>query len=154
MTAVMLNDLACKFFREFARYEYCLKATGLREGTQSVKASWSKYAAEVTHVIDAPQSQDLVAAISYFSDHPPKKKIVKDGVLDWDETLSDHKSKAELILLFICRVRNNLFHGGKFNGRWFELQRSDEFMRHALVILRSCAQSHGKVSEAYADSAL
>ncbi len=112
MTAVMLNDLACKFFREFARYEYCLKATWLREGTQSVKASWSKYAAEVTHVIDAPQSQDLVAAISYFSDHPPKKQIVKDRALDWDETLPDHKSKAELILLLICRVRNNLFYGG------------------------------------------
>lgn len=153
MVAVMLDDLAYEFFREFACYEYCLKATGLRENTRAAKASWSKYAAEVTKVFDAPQSKELADAVSYFTDHPPKKQIVIDGVLHWDETLPDHKSKAELILLLICRVRNNLFHGDKFNGRWFEPQRSEELMRHALAILRECAQNHKKVSEAYADSA-
>lgn len=77
----MLDDLGYEFFREFARYEYCLKA---------------------------------------------------------------------IVLLLICRVRNNLFHGGKFNGRWFEPQRSEELMRYALIILRACGQSHDKVSNAYA----
>jgi len=154
MAAADLESLAFEFFREFARYEYCLKATGLREDSRAAKASWSKYTAEVTQVIDAPQAQGLERAIAYFIDHPPKKQIVKDGALDWDDTLPDHQSKAELILLLVCRVRNNLFHGGKFNGRWFEPQRSENLMQHALVILRACAQSHGKVSEAYAGSAL
>lgn len=153
MEAADLEGLAFKFFREFARYEYCLKATGLREDSRTAKASWSKYAAEVTHVIDTPQAKGLENAITYFTDHPPKKQIVKDGVLDWDETLPNHQSKAELILLLVCRVRNNLFHGGKFNGRWFEPQRSEDLMRHALVILGACAESHANVREAYAGSA-
>jgi hypothetical protein len=154
MAATKLDNLAYEFFREFARYEYCLKATGLREDTRAAKASWRKYAAEVSQVIDAPQCQELKDAVAYFTAHPPKKQIVNDGALDWDETLPAHNSKAELILLLICRVRNNLFHGGKFNGRWFEPQRSEELMRYALVILRACGQSHPKVSEAYAGSAL
>ena len=89
-------------------------------------------------------------AIDYFMNHPPKKQIIRDDILTWDETLPGHKSNAELILLLICRVRNNLFHGGKFNDQWFEPQRSKELMHHALTILRACAQSHNKVSNAYA----
>ena len=113
MSTPDLESLAFDFFREFARYEYCLKATGLREESRAAKASWTKYAAEVADVIEAPQSDSLEQAIAYFTDHPPKKQIIKDGVLDWDETLPDYKSKAELVLLLVCRVRNNLFHGGQ-----------------------------------------
>lgn len=154
MATAKLENLAYEFFREFARYEYCLKATGLREDSRAAKASWTKYAAEVARVIEAPQAQDLECAVAYFTDHPPKKQVVENGILDWDETLLDHKSKAELILLLVCRVRNNVFHGGKFNGRWFEPQRSEDLMQHALVILRACGHAHPKVSEAYAGSAL
>lgn len=154
MAAADLENLAYEFFREFARYEYCLKATGLREDSRAAKASWSKYAAEVTQVIEAPQTRDLEQAVAYFTAHPPKKQIVKDDALDWDETLPNHKSKAQLILLLVCRVRNNLFHGGKFNGRWFEPQRSEDLMQHALVILRACGQAHPRVREAYAGSTL
>ena len=149
-----LDSLAFEFFREFARYEYCLKATGLREKPGAAKANWTKYAAEVTQVIETPEKQDLQDALAYFTNHPPKKQIVKKcGSLGWSETLPNHQSKAELILLLVCRVRNNLFHGGKFNGQWFEPQRSEYLMQHALVILRACGQAHPKVSEAYAGSA-
>ena len=152
MAASDLEMLAFNFFREFARYEYCLKATGLREDSREAKASWGKYAAEVTQVIDAPRTQELKSAIAYFIEHPPKKQTVKDGALYWDDTLPDYHSKAELILRLVCRVRNNLFHGGKFNGHWFEPQRSEYLMQHALVILAECGQSHAKVNEAYAGS--
>ncbi len=154
MAAADLESLAYEFFREFARYEYCLKATGLREDSRAAKASWTRYAAEVADVIESPQGQDLEGAVAYFTDHPPKKQIIRDGALDWDESLPAHQSRAELILLLVCRVRNNLFHGGKFNGRWFEPQRSEDLMQHALVILRACGHSHTRVSEAYAGSAL
>ena len=154
MATIELDNLAFEFFREFARYEYCLKATGLRE-EHAAKASWTKYAAEVTQVIETPETLDLQHALAYFTDNPPNKQIIKkDGSLGWGETLPDHQSRAELILLLVCRVRNNLFHGGKFNGQWFEPQRSEDLIQHALVILRACGQAHPKVSEAYAGSAL
>jgi len=145
----MIDDLSYDFFREFARYEYCLKVAGLRENTRNAKASWKKYAAEVAQLFDMPQPHELLEAITYFEEYPPKKQIVKDDVIAWDETLPGHKSKAELILLLICRVRNNLFHGGKFNNQWFAPQRSEELLRNALIILKACGQAHEKVREAY-----
>ena len=67
---------------------------------------------------------------------------------------SNHKHQAELVLRLVCRVRNNLFHGGKFNGHWFEPQRSDELLSHALVILAACVSNHEKVHDAYAQKAV
>lgn len=148
----MLDALAYEFFQEFARYEYCLKVTGLRKDSRTAQACWVKYASEVSEVINAPKTEDLSEAISYFEKYPPKRQVVKDDVLDWDDTLPKHKNKAELILRLVCRVRNNLFHGGKFNGNWFEPERSEQLIRHALVILRACAENHEKVRRAYAGS--
>jgi len=51
----------------------------------------------------------------------------------------------------ITSLQNNLFHGGKFNGQWFEPERSEALMEHALTILKICAQNHPNVSEAYAE---
>lgn len=154
MAATKLETLSYEFFREFARYEYCLKAVGLRENSHTAKASWAKYAVEVANVIENPQELVLSDAITYFIEYPPKKQIIRDGALDWDEALPNHQSRAELILLLICRVRNNLFHGGKFNGRWFEPQRSEHLIQHALTILKACGQSHARVYEAYAGNTL
>jgi hypothetical protein len=144
-----LDSLAFEFFREFARWEYCLKAVGLRESTRSAKAKWTALDAEVEKIFDTPPSEELKMATEYFVNHPPKKQIIDKGLLEWDETLPDHKSKAELVLLLVCRVRNNLFHGGKFNGHWFQPQRSKDLLVHALVVLRACVQNHPKVREAY-----
>jgi len=152
--SAQLDTLAFEFFREFARCEYCLKAVGLREKTRAAKANWGAFAAEVQNIIESPTSAELEAAVAYFVDHPPKKQVIRDGLLDWDEKLPDHKSKAELVLRLVCRVRNNLFHGGKFNGRWFEPQRSEELMQHGLVVLRACVESHPRVQEAYAQRAI
>jgi hypothetical protein len=148
-----IENLAYKFFREFARYEYCLKAVGLRKKSSSAQANWSVYAAEVTHVFDNPQNQYLIEAIDYLMKYPPKKQIVENNELRWDNKLPDHTSKAELTLLLICRIRNNLFHGGKFNGQWFEPERSEYLMQHGLVVLKACAENHQKVREAYSGSA-
>ena len=96
---------------------------------------------------------DLATAIRYYLEMPPKKQIIRNDLLDWDDLQPDHKNQAELILRLVCRVRNNLFHGGKFNGHWFEPQRSEELLRHGLLILRSAVAAHPNVSEAYAQRA-
>ena len=78
-----------------------------------------------------------------------EKSSVRNGELAWDESPVQSTSKAQLVLLLIRRIRNNLFHGGKFNGRWFEPERSELLMHHALIILKACAMNHAAVSEAY-----
>ncbi len=149
MEAPDLETLAFEFFRQFARCEYCLKAVGLRENSRDAKADWRAFAAEICDLLNAPQSQLLKGAISYYLEHPPKKQVVINGILDWEAKLPDHKSQAELLLLLVCRVRNNLFHGGKFNGHYFEPQRSERLITHGLVILQECIEGHKKVFEAY-----
>ncbi|MBT2059466.1 hypothetical protein KKZ47_10725 [Enterobacter hormaechei subsp. xiangfangensis] len=148
----MIDALSYEFFREFARYEYCLKAVGLRHNTKEAKANWDMYANEVKDVLEKPKSPLLQEAIDYFLTHPPKKQIIKKDILDWDDTPLEERVLAKKIFILIRRVRNNLFHGGKFNGNWFEPERSELLMNYALIILRACGESHAKVSEAYTDN--
>lgn|SRR3990167_7517588 len=151
-----IDALAFEFFREFARCEYCLKAVGLREpNRRDPTADWGAFADEVRSTLEAPGTPQLQASVQYFVDHPPKKQIQQaNGLLGWSDTLPQHKHQAELILRLVCRVRNNLFHGGKFNGHWFEPQRSEDLLRHALNILNACVESHQVVREAYAQKAV
>lgn len=151
-----IDELAFEFFREFSRCEYCLKVVGLREpNRRDPTADWGVFASEVRTVLETPDSTELKAAVQYYVDHPPKKQIERpDGLLDWKDVLPDHKHQAELVLRLVCRVRNNLFHGGKFNGYWFEPQRSDNLLKYALVILAACVSNHEKVQEAYAQKAI
>lgn len=144
-----LDYLGYNFFREFARYEYCLKVTGFRKGTNTrVEADWYKYAGEFVSLIESP-SKELNESISYLINNPPKKQVLKDGLLCWSNVLPDHRNKSEIVFSLICRIRNNLFHGGKFNGEWFSPQRSKELIEHALIILRTCGKSHSTVLKAY-----
>jgi hypothetical protein len=147
-----LDALAWEFFQEFARCEYCLKAVGLREASRKdPTADWGAFAAEVRPAIEAP-TKTLQPAVAYYLEHPPKKQAIVDGRLDWVASVPDHRSQAELILRLVCRVRNNLFHGGKFNGHWFEPQRSEELLRYGVEILRAAVASHDKVRDAHRDS--
>lgn len=153
-TPAELDFLAFSFFREFARCEYCLKAVGLLNGSPGKpQADWGTFAAQVIAVFDVPPNTETEGAIQYYLTHPPKKQVVLDGALSWSATLPTYQSQAELVLRLVCRVRNNLFHGGKFNGNWFEPQRSEELLRRGLVILGAVVSGHSKVREAYANRA-
>ncbi|MBK5016684.1 hypothetical protein [Pantoea sp. S62] len=144
-----LNKLCFEFFTEFARYEFFLKITGLTQGEGDAKANWDRYALEVEEIIASPDTAELKDAIDYILTHPPKKQIVRNRVLLWDERPVQGRSKAQQVFLLIRRIRNNLFHGGKFNSHWFEPERSELLMQHALIILKICARNHAGVSVAY-----
>jgi hypothetical protein len=150
-----LDHLAFEFFREFSRCEYCLKVVGIREPMRKdPTADWGAFSNEVQHVLEMPSTAELKEAVGYYLAHPPKKQISRDnGVLDCKDSPPDHKHQTKLILRLVCRVRNNLFHGGKFNNHWFEPQRSEKLLQYALVILGSCVAAHPKVHEAYVQKA-
>jgi hypothetical protein len=149
------DGFAFEFFREFARCEYCLKAVGLREpNRKDPTADWGAFAGAVQQAFETPPSQDFANAVAYYLEKPPKKQVVQDGVLGWKVVAPDHENQAELVLRLVCRVRNNLFHGGKFNGHWFEPERSEELLRHGLVILHAVVGAHPAVQEAYTNKAV
>lgn len=147
-----LDLLAFEFFREFARSEYCLKVSGFRDGDRQPKADWKAFSEEVLSVFEHPTEQTEIA-IQYYLNFPPKKQVVREGNLCWDTTPPDHRNRAELILLQVCRVRNNLFHGGKFNGEWFAPQRSEELLLHGLTILRAVISANHRTHKAFENRA-
>src|SRR3546814_18633912 len=59
-------------------------------------------------------------------------------ISDWSSDVCSSDLRSDFVLTYVRRVRNNLFHGGKFNGRWFEPQRSEQLLKHSLTILRAC----------------
>lgn len=144
-----LDDLAFDFFRVFARCEYCLKAVGFRKLGKDAEADWRAFSDEVRAMIEDPKSEELKAAIEYILKNPPKKQVIRERVLAWDSAPPNSNSKSELVLRLVCRVRNNLFHGGKFNGRWFEPERSEALIKASLLILEESIRCSARVQEAY-----
>ena len=143
------NKLSIDMFRVFARFEYALKAAGFHHGAGRAEPNWEKFARSIGSTLDEPDTKKLQEAVQYILEHPPKKQVIKNDKIDWYEVEPDHISRTELILLFVRRVRNNLFHGGKFHGHWFEPVRDYDLLRHSLIILRACLAASGPVGNAY-----
>jgi len=58
--------------------------------------------------------------------HLPKKQVYSNKALQWNDVAQEAENENDLILLYVRRLRNNLFHGGKFDGRFFDPERSRE----------------------------
>ncbi len=149
-----LDEIAHRMFREFSRMEYGLKAVGhlKRKGRDGpAEADWDSFA----HAIDRAFGQrlsanpDLQSAVEYIRTHPPKKQIVRDGVLGWSGIPPTSDSETGILLKYVGRVRNNLFHGGKFNGHWIDPERSEQLLLRCLVVLNACLLASPDVREAY-----
>lgn len=150
MTEEELDQLSFRLFKTFARCEYALKAGEFRKGTANrVEADWTSFADTVAGILDAEDGTPLAEAIEYIREHPPRKQVIRDGELAWSTTPPDSESEADLLLAYVRRVRNNLFHGGKFNGHWIEPQRSEELLTHSLVILDAAIAANPDVALAY-----
>lgn len=144
-----LDQLAGKLFHVFSRTEYALKAAGYNNGDGAAEANWRAFALAVEGLIATPSTQELREAIDFFFNAPPKKQVIVGGVIQWEVSEPPINSQAEKLLIYVRRVRNNLFHGGKFNGHWFEPERSESLLRHSLTILTACVESVPTVREAY-----
>lgn len=147
-----LDDLAHALFRKFARMEYALKATGyLVSPNGDAKANWLSFAAKFDETFKKLCLEDaqLCQAVDYILHRPPNKQVVHDGILAWDATEPEHNTSTGVVLLYVARIRNNLFHGGKFGGNWVDPERSDTLLGHALTILAGCITLSDKLRAAY-----
>jgi len=144
-----LDNLAFCFFKLFAQYEYALKAMQYaRSGVGGqAEPEWDRFSNEIGRLVMDEASGELLDAISYLFDHPPKKQILKDRVLFWQSVETAERS-PQILFSHIRRVRNNLYHGGKFNGRWFDPDRSEELISKSLLILRALQEKHDDLAEA------
>jgi len=152
------RELVFQFFVVFSRFEYALKSAGLvkmgktkagenPKPPKKVEADWDRFADECDVQFNPASSPELKHACDYFQAHPPQKQSFEAGTLGWKET----PSKAGLtylnrLLLSVRRVRNNMFHGGKFPLNAEEGDgRNVMLLQYALVVLEACADLDGDV---------
>jgi hypothetical protein len=133
-----LDLLAFKFFKLFARYESSLKEIGFFVVNRGqVVVDWDRYANEEIGNGFLGELGDAKAAAEYILENPPKKQSAnKSNEIEWVVVPNNERS-VQILFSHICRIRNNLYHGGKFNGTWFDPERSNLLLSNALLILEN-----------------
>lgn len=146
----MLDDKAIKMFRLFSRIEYCLKRVGFHKDSKA-DPDWDAFADSDNVVTMFANNTDekFLNAVKYIKEKPPKKQVIRDGKLAWNAASPGNLPDSRLLLTYVRRIRNNLFHGGKFNGDWFEPDRSEELIDSALAILEECVKCSADITDAY-----
>lgn len=150
MTELMpdeMEKLGFTLFKEFARLEYSLKRAGFHGGNgEKATANWDTFAVAIRDKLAA--DSEIEESRKYMEANPPKQQMVRKGRLVWEPSVADAHPIHNL-LLCVRRVRNNLFHGGKFNDGYFEPERSAELLTHSLRILEACLRASSDVRSAY-----
>jgi hypothetical protein len=96
----------------------------------------------------APQVNQAVDDILL---NPPFREVVSGGSLGWDTSGPDDSlSEIEKLLIYIRRVRNNLFHAGKFASEVkYDREWDTSLLRASVVILHECLKLSPLVKAEY-----
>jgi len=144
-----LHNIASEFFRAFSRAEYALKASGFHRGDGNAEANWDAFSKEVSELIKNPEDDALAKSIAFILESPPKKQVIVNGAIEWSDANPNNPCPSHNLFIYIRRVRNNLFHGGKFNDRWFAPERSEQLINSSITVLNHCIDHVSSVNEAY-----
>jgi len=163
------DDLIYEFFAVFSRFEYALKNGGyLSVWTVSTRSGekkenhgpdWRKFARhterDYQRAICNSQSESYQAT-AYILDQPPKLEVViqtadgnKSPEVDFRESPPRIGSDWSNIIEYANRVRNNLFHGGKYKGDPYDPTRDEDLLNNTLTILRTCVIWRPRVRDLY-----
>lgn len=131
-----LDQLAFDFFKLFAQYESDLKEKGYfkEDKLNNVQVDWDRFANQVVGKNFEASLGEAVNSARYILENPPKRQVVVDRRVVWGDVPNTEKS-VQILFSHICRVRNNLFHGAKFNDTWFDPERSEILIQHSLSVL-------------------
>jgi len=132
-----LDKLAFRFFKLFAQYESTMKERDFfylnRYG--QIVVDWDRFANEIVGGNFRDDLGEHASAADYILQYPPMKQAVNaEGKIIWEEVSNIDRS-VQMLFGHIRRVRNNLFHGAKFNGTWFDPKRSKLLLENSLLVL-------------------
>ena len=133
-----LDNIAFDLFKIFAQYESSLKENGYFQSNngQKIIVDWDRFVNEKIGQSFLELLEDKEQSAIYILENPPKKQVINgDNQIIWQDVPNNERS-VQTLFGHISRVRNNLFHGAKFNGTWFDPERSKLLMEHSLVILK------------------
>lgn len=144
------NELLLNYFLTFAKFEYALKISGFFQRTApekidpqkppEAKPDWDSFANSLRDKFNLEASNEVANACTYFTDHPPNKQVIIHDNVAWETpVIPENEHIVQFLLRMIRCVRNNLFHGGKFNNEVHEsTERTTLLLENSLIILNEC----------------
>lgn len=133
------RKLVGEFFITFSRFECALKATiTYANGNQrKVEPNWDSFVASIRDSFDKTKNQELNDAVDFLLNSPPRIQSLNGGNITWrNRVFQDNEREINKLCLHIRDIRNNLFHGGKFNGVYQQdVSRNYKLINSAMIIL-------------------
>ncbi len=137
------KSLVFEFFIKFSLFENALKSSGFykQSGRNGIQPNWDRFAIEIedefSRIIFLPYKHELNTAVHYFLDFPPLKQGIEGGELIFKDNDLENKTLSEQLSILIRCVRNNLFHGGKFE---YVRPRDTLLLEFSIIILEEWAE--------------
>jgi len=131
------SELLLEFFVVFSRFEYAMKAAGwYRRDVARAEPDWNGLITELERQED-DITRPLLEAGAYLLASPPNEQVrASDGSIVWSPVRCDvTREPLSCLLKSVKRVRNNLFHGGKFEHLWELSERNRRLVSDSLRVL-------------------
>jgi len=141
-----------RFFALFSRWECALKHHFPRPGNYGeAQAGWEDFGNEAADLITAIDSAGYEEARDYLLQNPPLRQHSENSQLIWKTNPKREKeSDVNYLLRIVKDVRNNLFHGGKYqSGPIVELARDRRLIEAASTVLEACVNVDPRIREAF-----
>jgi len=147
----MPKELACEFLAVFSRFEYALKSTGYVKGNGDwLRVAWKQFGRDVDERFRTDMTKEVIDAVGFLTDQPPRKQVFSKGLRFKDCPPDAQQPKAVQVLLMVGRVRNNLFHGGKYLSEGeTEAGRNEHLVRCSVIVLEYCLRLDLNVQASY-----
>ena len=133
------RELVAEFFITFSRFECALKATITYANGNHLKVepNWDSFVASIRDSFDKTKNQELNDAVDFLLNSPPRIQSLNDGYISWrNRVFQNNEREINRLCLHIRDIRNNLFHGGKFNGVYQQdVSRNYKLIDSAMIIL-------------------
>jgi hypothetical protein len=149
------QTLMLDFFITFSRFECALKTSNFVNGdAKNVLPNWDAFITSIRPTFNKDKNAQLVQAVDYLLQHPPKIQMIDNGQLGWRERLFNlNDPEINKLSLSIRDIRNNLFHGGKFNGKYqADISRNYILLKNAIIVLNDWLSLNEQVKHNFLES--
>lgn len=144
------RELVLDFFWKFSVFECALKREGfLRAGwNDAAEPNWKEFGRSIQGRFGDVRAIGFPEAVNALKDASPRRQVVRDGQLRWEEVLQQpNESEESFVIKLLKTARNNLFHGGKYpDGAIEEIARDKAILKAALKVIEGCYELHPEIA--------
>lgn len=136
------QNLIFTFIKRFIGLEVKLKRLGYFKKSikkKNVEVDWTSFESDYREIIlNLANKQD--DSTRYIIENPPKKMCVKNNVITFDRSVTEDHVKE--LMISLRAIRNNLFHGGKFDGEELSgSERNIKLLKSAISVIKKLEAS-------------